>query len=70
LAASIEFGLDTDSISTTTVPEMLSPRPSENGILALQEVKKTVSAKKYFMMFLQIAVLAAFPVRRILVLHS
>ena len=44
-ALSIEFGLDTNSISTTAMPGMLKPTPSENGKLALQQAERPSKRK-------------------------
>ena len=44
-ALSIEFGLGANSISTTAMPGMLKPTPSENGKLALQQSERPSTRK-------------------------
>jgi hypothetical protein len=44
-ALSIEFGLISNSISSTAMPGMLKPTPSENGKLALQQAERASTRK-------------------------
>jgi hypothetical protein len=44
-ALSIEFGLISNSISSTAMPGMLKPIPSENGKLALQQAERASTRK-------------------------